>query len=194
MNAEAANAEAEVRERLRGAVARVLDVFVAHEGTLEELNAWADIAEEYAARIEKLPPESVFWGFATRGVMSVTGLPGMVEARPQMADTGDRAEALVTYGPEHEGHPGWVHGGVLAATFDELFGLFQTFSLPRVVTAELTVRFLSPVPVGETVRFEAEIAEREGRKMRVRGTGSVDGATCVASEALFVVTRDPGGA
>jgi acyl-coenzyme A thioesterase PaaI-like protein len=186
-------AESVARERLRDAMARVLDIFVAHDGTPEEVAAWADIAEGYAARVENLPPQSVFWGFGIRGVLSVTGMPGIPEARPKMADTGDRVEATVTYGSEHEGHPGLVHGGILATTFDELFGLFQTFSHPPVVTAELTVRFLAPVPVGSTVRFEAEIVEREGRKLRVRGHGSVNGATCVAAEALFVVTRDPTG-
>lgn len=187
-------AEPEVRERLRSAMARVLDVFVAHDGTPEEVSAWADVPEGYAARLEATPPESVFWGFGTRGVLSVTGMPGVVEARPRMSDTGDRAEAVLTYGAEHEGHPGVVHGGILATTFDELFGLFQTFSHPLVVTAELTVRFLAPVPVGSTVQFEAEIVEREGRKLRVRGQARINGATCAAAEALFVVTREPGGA
>jgi acyl-coenzyme A thioesterase PaaI-like protein len=184
----------EGRERLRSAVSRILDVFVAREGTPEEFDTWSDIAEAYADRIEAQPPETVFWGLGTRGVISVTGMPSLVEAHPRMSETGDRVEAIVTYAPEHQGHPGLVHGGILATTFDELFGMFQTFSRPPVVTAELTVRFLAPVPVGATVRFEAEIVEREGRKMRVSGTGSVNGATCVASEALFVVTREAGGA
>ena len=186
--------EIAARHRLRGATARILDVFVAHEGTPDQLNAWADTAEGYAARLEDSPPETVFWGLGSRGVLSVTGLPAVVDGRPRVADTGDRAEAMVTYGREHEGHPGLVHGGTLAATFDDLFGLFQTFSHPPVVTAELTVRFLAPVRVGSTVRFEAEIVERERRKMRVRGHASIDGATCAAAEALFVITRDPGGA
>ncbi len=186
-------AETDARERLRSAMARVLDVFVSHEGTTDELNTWADIAEAYAGRTEQLPPGSVFWGLGTRGVISITGMPGVVEAHPRMSDTGDRVDATVTYGAEHQGHPGLVHGGALATTFDELFGMFQTFAHPPVVTAELTVRFIAPVAVGSTVQFEAEVVEREGRKMRVTGTGSVHGATCAAAEALFVIMREPGG-
>lgn len=182
------------RARLRAAVSRILDVLVAREGTPGEFATWSDIAERYAERIEAQPPETVFWGLGTRGVISVTGMPALLEAHPRMSEAGDRVEATVTYGAEHQGHPGLVHGGILAATFDELFGMFQTFSHPPVVTAELTVRFLRPVRIGSSVRFEAEIAEREGRRMRVRGTGAVNGATCVASEALFVVTREAGGA
>lgn len=183
------NNVAEGRSRLREAVARILDVFVAREGTDEEFRAWSETAEKYAARIEAMPPESVLWGLGTRGVVAVTGMPAIPKTHPRMSEPGDRVEAVVTYGPEHQGHPGLVHGGILATTFDEVFGMFRTFSYPPVVTAELTVRFLRPVPVGSTVRFEAEILEQEGRRLRVSGTGSVDGATCVASEALFVVTR-----
>jgi acyl-coenzyme A thioesterase PaaI-like protein len=185
--------EIEPRARLRNAMARIAEVFASHEGTPDELRAWANIAEGYAARLESAPPKTVFWGFGTRGVLSVTGMPAVPDARPVVAGVGERVEAVVSYRSEHEGHPGLVHGGILATTFDELFGLFQTFAQPPVVTAELTVRFLAPVPVGSTVRFEAEVAEREGRKMRVRGQASVNGATCAAAEALFIITRDRGG-
>jgi uncharacterized protein (TIGR00369 family) len=184
----------EPRQRLRTAMSRVLDVFMSHSGTDEELSSWASIAEEHAEKIEALPPDSVFWGFGSRGVLSVTGMPAVPGAHPRLAETGDTAAAVVTYGPEHEGHPGHVHGGVLAATFDDLFGLFQTFAKPSAVTAELTIRYLAPVKLGATVRFEADVVEREGRKLRVSGTGAVDGRTCVAAEALFIVLREPGGA
>jgi uncharacterized protein (TIGR00369 family) len=184
----------EPRERLRSAMERVLDVFVAHSGTDEELTAWAAIAEDHANQVEAIPPDSVVWGFGSRGVLSVGGMPAVPDARPRRADTGDTAGAVVTYGREHQGHPGYVHGGILATTFDELFGLFQTFAHPSAVTAELTVRYLAPVKVGKTVHFEAEVVERDGRKMRVSGMGAVDGHTCVAAEALFIVMREPGGA
>ncbi len=186
--------ETEPRERLRSAMSRVLDVFVCHSGTEEEVAAWAAIAEDHADRLESLPPDSVFWGFGSRGVLSVTGMPAVPGAPPRLADTGDSAAAVVTYGREHQGHPGHVHGGVLAATFDDLFGLFQTFAQPSAVTAELTVRYLAPVKVGATIHFEAEVVERDGRKLRVRGQGTTNGATCVAAEALFVIARDRGGA
>jgi uncharacterized protein (TIGR00369 family) len=184
----------EPRERLRSAMERMLAVFVAHSGTEEELAAWAAIAEEHAERIESIPPDSVVWGFGSRGVLSVGGMPAVPDARPRLGDTGDTAGVVVTYGREHQGHPGYVHGGILATTFDELFGLFQTFAHPSAVTAELTVRYLAPVKIGETVHFEAEVVERDRRKMRVRGQGTANGATCVASEALFIVIRDLGGA
>jgi uncharacterized protein (TIGR00369 family) len=184
----------EPRERLRTAMSRVLEVFLSHSGTDDELAAWAAIAEEHADRLELLPPDSVFWGFGSRGVLSVTGMPAVPGAHPRLADSGDTAAAVVTYGREHQGHPGHVHGGVLAATFDDLFGLFQTFAQPSAVTGELTVRYLAPVKVGSTVHYEAEVVQRDGRRLRVGGTGVVDGRTCVAAEALFIVLRDAGGA
>ncbi len=50
----------------------------------------------------------------------------------------------------HQSYPGRVHGGVISAVLDELVGRVIMIDEPETwgVTAELTVRYKKPVPVG----------------------------------------------
>jgi acyl-coenzyme A thioesterase PaaI-like protein len=184
------SAAVEGRERLRAALARLLDVFVAREATQAEFELWAGIVEEHAARIEATQPEGVAWGVTTNGVFSVAALP----REPGVASTtlvaGERARTVATFGKAHEGHDGSVHGGVIATVFDELLGTFRVAARPRVVTAELTVRYLEPMPVTELVEFEAELSEVEGRKLRGRGWARRGATVFAEAEALFVERRE----
>ena len=52
---------------------------------------------------------------------------------------------------KHQGYPGVVHGGVVAAILDEVAGrTFMEGDPPKfMVTAKLTVRYRRPVPVGQ---------------------------------------------
>lgn len=50
----------------------------------------------------------------------------------------------VTYGTQFEGPPGCVHGGFIAAAFDDILGAAQTLSCLAGVTGTLAVRYRSP--------------------------------------------------
>ncbi|NWJ73549.1 PaaI family thioesterase [Pseudonocardia sp. ICBG1122] len=105
-----------------------------------------------------------------------------------------RVTGTVVVADAHEGAPGLVHGGVLAAAMDELFGALQHHLDGHYVTAELTTRYRAPVPLGTTLHLDAVIESVDGRKLRVRGTGRLDapdGTVAVSATALFLgVTLD----
>lgn len=84
----------------------------------------------------------------------------------------------------HQSYPGRVHGGVITAMLDETIGRAVNVDDPDAwgVTAELTVRFRKPVPLGEEVRVLGRIT-RDSRRL-FEGSGEIilaDGT--VAAEA-----------
>lgn len=88
---------------------------------------------------------------------------------------------------EHQGAPGLVHGGVLAAAFDEVLGACNWLLLAPAVTGNLSVDFRTPVPVGTAVTIHAVIDSVDGRKVRTSGDGRFDDGTLVAqATGLFI--------
>jgi uncharacterized protein (TIGR00369 family) len=64
-----------------------------------------------------------------------------------------------------QGYLGVVHGGVISTLLDEAMGWAPTLAIKRMfVTAELTVRYLKPFPVEQTMVVEAW-PERVSRRM-----------------------------
>jgi acyl-coenzyme A thioesterase PaaI-like protein len=74
-----------------------------------------------------------------------------------------RAEFVVS--SAHQGAPGLIHGGLLAAAFDEVLGALNWLVGAPAVTARLETDFRAPVPVGSTVVIVASIRGVSGRKV-----------------------------
>jgi hypothetical protein len=91
-----------------------------------------------------------------------------------------------TFGAAYEGAPGLLHGGILAAAFDELLGVATVFSGGAGMTRELTVRYLRPTPIGVELRFEARLERSEGRRLFV--SAEVEAAGVRTAEARGVFT------
>lgn len=75
-------------------------------------------------------------------------------------------------GRELCGHPGFVHGGLLAVLFDEVFARCACPCLPKgiAVTANLNVDYRSPGHPDRLYVLQARTVEVEGRKAWVEGT------------------------
>ena len=56
-------------------------------------------------------------------------------------------KGTVTFGSAYEGPPGHVHGGYVAAAFDELLGMTQSLGGMPGMTGTLTVRYRRPTPL-----------------------------------------------
>jgi acyl-coenzyme A thioesterase PaaI-like protein len=99
----------------------------------------------------------------------------------------DVARAEIVYGKAYEGHPGHVHGGYLAAAFDELFGTTQKLAgQGPVVTGTLTIRYRSPAPLGTDLRFEGRVQRVSGRKLLLAATCHAGDRLVADAEALFL--------
>lgn len=99
---------------------------------------------------------------------------------------GEEARGRVTLGRGHEGPPGRVHGGALAALFDEILGATLRVVGTRAFTGRLAVHFLRPAPLEVPLDLRGWLVGREGRKLLLAGEGSVDGAVFARAEATFV--------
>ncbi len=97
----------------------------------------------------------------------------------------------VTFGAAYEGPPGCVHGGFIAAGFDEVLGYVVSRTQHPGMTAKLSVTYRSPSPLGQPLRFSARIDHVDGRKTTVAGElrTVADGRLCAQGTALFIGVR-----
>ncbi|NCY15165.1 MAG: PaaI family thioesterase [Actinobacteria bacterium] len=98
----------------------------------------------------------------------------------------DAIEATVTLGSLHEGPPGCVHGGFVAALFDEVLGAAQVYSGRAGMTGRLTVHYRSPTPLHQELRLAARLVKVEGRKILCTATLHAGERLCAEAEGLFV--------
>ena len=87
----------------------------------------------------------------------------------RLGRAGDEALGEITFGPETEGFVGLVHGGALATILDEVTGSVPPLVQRARVTAELTIRFRSPVPLGTPIEARARVERHTGRGHFVQG-------------------------
>ncbi len=92
------------------------------------------------------------------------------------------------------GGPTTVHGGIQATILDEALGKaahtgFTDGPRRRIVTAEFSLRYRRPAPLGEPLTARAELVRVEGANVFVRGAllGS-DGTELTTAEARWKVT------
>lgn len=97
-----------------------------------------------------------------------------------------RVVGRVRFGDPYEGPPGCVHGGYVAAAFDEVLGAAQSLSGAPGMTGTLTVRYESPTPLGVPLRFEAWLAGVERRKIFVEGTCHAADTLTATAKGTFV--------
>jgi uncharacterized protein (TIGR00369 family) len=63
-----------------------------------------------------------------------------------------------------EGHPGYVHGGIIATLLDEAMSkAVRALGRPSM-TRKMEVEYLCPVPSGAPLRIEGRVVRNEGRK------------------------------
>ena len=98
-----------------------------------------------------------------------------------------RVVADLRFHPRFEGGPGLVHGGAIAAFFDDLIGFVPMMHLRPAVTANLSVDYRHPIRIGQLVRGEAWMTEADGRKLWCEAAGfDDDGTVLVEVTALFL--------
>ena len=113
-------------------------------------------------------------------------------------EKGGRSTVVIYYlGKDLCGHPGIIHGGLLATILDEGMARCCFSALPNKIgmTANLTMNYRAPLPSDSYVCLRATTTKVEGRKAWVEGrieTLTVDGETpntYVEATALFIEPR-----
>jgi acyl-coenzyme A thioesterase PaaI-like protein len=202
--------------RLAAANRTVIDRLVSTTATVEQLSEAADALQAVADLLGTMPSGQSYEGFseAANAGAAITdqaeamlagdfaaddaesyaffdhspfiGLANPISPPIDLRYAEDRVEGLVTFGAAYEGPPGCVHGGYVAAAFDELLGATQSLSGSAGMTARLIVNFRSPTPLRTQLRLEGELTGRDGRKITTVGRIFADDRLCAEAEGLFI--------
>jgi acyl-coenzyme A thioesterase PaaI-like protein len=195
-NAELTPRRAEMR-RVGNALRRIIDKLVATEAPADELSHLAGMLEGLAGVLDPWPQGRSYEGFAESANAGST--TAFFDNSPILGQANPLAPPLVVevedgdvigharFGAAYEGPPGCVHGGYVAATFDELLGMTQALTGKRGMTGTLTVRYRKPTPLHRDLTWVGHVVREEGRKIFTVGECR-DGDTVTAeAEAIFVV-------
>ena len=98
-----------------------------------------------------------------------------------------KAVGEVTFTPPYEGPPGCVHGGIIAAAFDQVFNVANLMLGSPGPTASLQLHYRRPTPLGVPLRFEGWQERVDGRRVHVRGRLLDGERMTVDAEGIFVV-------
>jgi len=188
------------KRRLASAMRLVIERLVPSNAPEEELRAAADGLERYAERLKQHPRLRRVLGHAESANAGdigaffdqspIIGLANPLAPPLAIAKTGDtEAEARGRFGSAYEGPPGSVHGGFIAASFDEVLGFVQSLGRNPGFTGTLTVRYISPTPLHTELRFLARLDRREGRKTFCTSTLYAGETLCAEAEGIFVSAR-----
>lgn len=162
----------------------------------EVLSDLAGALEALAATLREHPLDGEYYGFAEASISG--GEFGFFDRGPmlgrinalapplEMRQDDDRMLGRAWFGPAYEGPPGCVHGGYIAAAFDELLGCTQTMSGAPGMTANLSIDYRSPTPLETELQFEGVITAVEGRKIFTSGTLSAGDRLCAEAQGLFI--------
>jgi uncharacterized protein (TIGR00369 family) len=86
-----------------------------------------------------------------------------------------------------EGHPGYVHGGIIATLLDETMSKSVRAQGLTAMTRHMEVDYRRPVPSGIPIRMEGRIVRSEGRKHWVEAhILDGEGNALARSKGLFV--------
>lgn len=102
---------------------------------------------------------------------------------------GNGARGTVNCGYAYEGPPGCVHGGFVAAIFDQFLGMAQLAGGQPGMTGSLTVRYHRPTPLNTDLTLSATLGEVAGRKTTISGEIRAGDTVTATAEGLFVVPR-----
>lgn len=184
------------QRRLAAATRGLVEHVTAMSAPEDELSRAADAIEAIARSLSGLPRHIDLEGFVeavnSRDPHNVydhspfSGLGNPLAPPVAMSVVEHRIVARVRFGSAYEGPPGHVHGGFIAAVFDEVLGHAQDFGGNPGMTGTLTVRYVRPTPLHTELVYEGTLRSVDGRKTRTYGTVSANGEVCATAEALFI--------
>ena len=144
---------------------------------------WYELAERPAFGSTTLSPFDTL--SPVRGLLNPVAPP----LRLEFGERRDGTRCVVGHArlPQvYEGPPHGVHGGIVAAMFDEILGSAQGLAPPPGVTAKLDVLYRHLTPIDEDLRFEAWLTSDRGRRVYAEATCHAGDTLTARATALFM--------
>jgi len=184
------------KRRLATALRDVIELVMNTEAPEDELRAATGRVERLAARLRILPrhrtPRAHLRNFVLNtpaaffDLSPLVGLANPVAPPVALWTDGDVVRGRVVFGTAYQGPPGAVHGGLVAALFDEVLGFAQWMTGNPGMTGTLKIRYRKPTPLNTELRFEATVERVDGRKIFTEAR-LYDGETVTAdAQGIFI--------
>lgn len=105
------------------------------------------------------------------------------------SDDGMSAHAIVNFNWLYEGAHDIVHGGWVAAVFDEFLGTAQILSGKTGMTVSLKTSYHKPTPIGTELLMQAEVVSVKGNKVVMRGEMRAGDVLTASCEGVFIIPK-----
>ena len=103
---------------------------------------------------------------------------------------GDICRTTFVAGPEHQGWNGVMHGGLVTTILDEVMAQWLLVRNHITMTAEMTTRFVTPVPIGVKLTIESRLVADKRRLFMMEANAMLpDGSVVVKATAKFVPVK-----
>jgi acyl-coenzyme A thioesterase PaaI-like protein len=182
------------RRRAAAALRALSDLMVTREMPADQAEAMACDLEQWVDKVADAPAYfgKKDWSDAQNydhfGIMSVELCPLMGGSNPRSLPMKfwleeGKAHAICEAGWAFEGPPERLHGGFVAAIFDQFLGMAQMSWGKVGMTASLHVDYHSATPLNTELRLDAELLDEVDRHKRIKATITANDkvtATCVA--------------
>lgn len=99
-----------------------------------------------------------------------------------------RGEAI--FSPTYAGPPDSVHGGIIAAVFDEILAMSNVISGTAGFTGTLTIRYRRKTPLNTPIELWGKNVRQDGRKQLCQGEMRVNGEVTATAEGLFICAAE----
>lgn len=187
----------EERRRLAEELRRVSNLLLSREVTGEDVSALADRLSVLNHHYEETSVVKGRLGWLEKGYFQDQDSLS-VELSPLIGKSNGgsfplkvwiengEGRATVTCDWRFEGPPLCLHGGYVAALFDEFLGWVQMLSGGAGATKNLSVTYHKPTPLNVELTLKARLASVEGRKVRVTGEMYAGELMTASAEGLFI--------
>ena len=98
----------------------------------------------------------------------------------------------VIFSPTYAGPPDSVHGGIIAAVFDEVLAMSNIVSGTAGFTGTLTIKYRRKTPLNTPIELWGMNVRQDGRKQLCRGEMRVNGEVTASAEGLFICAPELG--
>jgi acyl-coenzyme A thioesterase PaaI-like protein len=202
--------------RFAAGLRRVIERLALVDAPLTELANAADTTEAFADRMDaEFPKRRSWYESAETAVGEIADIPASTESRaengffdrspivglsnplaaPLKLEMGEEADGRrfvlgrVVFNAAYEGPPGNVHGGMVAAAWDEVLGMAQSLSGNAGFTGTLTIKYRSPTPLYEELIFKAWVDHVDGRKIFTAGQCYAGDRLTSEAEGIFITVN-----
>ena len=193
----------EIRLKIAEELRVVFDELLATSAPVEELEQTRAIVNQAVSLLKSRPHSHDYEGPAEGSLAPMNSFldrspiigainPLSVPMRMDIEGDGGINSTVVGYAlfpAAYEGPPGCVHGGFIAAYFDEVLGMAQSLSGNPGMTVNLTVDYRAPTPLKQPVVFRGRVVSIDGRKISVAGTLHHGETLCAEAKGLFISMR-----